>query len=243
MSLARELARGLLHLVYPGICPVCDTAVPPGDLLPCAACRAALTHDPHEHCARCGTTIGPFALIEGGCTSCREMKLHFEQVIRLGPYEGLLRDSVLRIKHGHGETLAELVGSLWFAHQAERLKAVKADIVVPVPLHWWRSWRRGYNQSRSLAEALSRGLGIPLRARSLARIRATPAQTEQTPAGRRHNVHGAFRVRTPSDIRGKSVLLVDDVLTTGSTCDEAARVLKGAGAMRVVVAVLAKSQA
>ena len=243
MSLAKDLAQGLLHLVYPGICPVCDAPVPPGEPFPCAACRAALTQDPHECCPRCATTIGPFALVEGGCSSCRDTSLHFEQVIRLGPYEGLLRDSVLRLKHARGEALAELLGSLWLAHQGARLREVNADIVVPVPLHWWRSWRRGYNQSRTLAAALAHGLRIPLRARSLARIRATPAQTEQTPAGRRENVRGAFRVRTPSDIRGKAVLLVDDVLTTGSTCNEAARALRAAGATRVAVAVLAKSQA
>lgn len=243
MSLGKELAKGLLHLVYPGICPVCAASVPVGEPLPCAACRVALTHDPHAHCPNCGTTIGPHSLIEDGCSVCRDTAFHFDGVIRLGPYEGLLREVVLRMKHAGGEDLAERIGTLWFEHAASRLREVHADIVVPVPLHWWRSWRRGYNQSACLAYALAKGLAVPLRSRCLRRIRATPSQTEQTPAGRRQNVKGAFKVGVPSDVRGRSVLLVDDVLTTGSTCDDAARALRAAGATRVVVAVLAKSQA
>jgi ComF family protein len=243
MSLAKDLAQGLMHLVYPGICPVCEAAVPVGESFPCSACRAALTHDPHNYCPRCGTTVGPFALLDGGCAVCRETPFRFEQVIRLGPYDGLLRDVILRMKHARGEALAEMAGSLWFTHQAARLREVKAEVIVPVPLHWWRSWRRGYNQSRTLAEGLAHGLDVPLRPRGLSRVRATPAQTDQTPAGRRQNVRGAFRVRAPRDVRGRVVLLVDDVLTTGSTCDDAARALRAAGATRVVIAVLAKSQA
>jgi ComF family protein len=239
MSLAKHLAQGLMHLLFPGICPLCNAGVPAGERLPCAACRAALTHDPHGSCPRCASTIGPFALLDGGCSSCRDTPLAFERVLRLGPYDGLLREVVLRMKHASGESLAELLGALWFEHGSARLKEVGADVVVPVPLHWWRSWRRGYNQSAALAEGLARGLGIPWQ-RRLARIRATESQTAQTPAGRWQNMRGAFRARGRR-LAG-TVLLVDDVLTTGSTCDEAAKVLRRAGAQRVVVAVLAKSQ-
>jgi ComF family protein len=242
MALARELAQGLLHLLYPGVCPVCDRSVAAGEALPCAACRSALTVDPHASCPLCGATIGPFALVDGGCSVCRDSTFQFERVLRLGPYDGLLREVILRMKRGAGENLAEHIGAMWFQHAQARLREVQAQVVIPVPLHWWRFWTRGYNQSEVIAGALANGLGIPCQRRWLRRVRATPYQTRQTPAGRRQNVHGAFEARARSRLQDKTALLVDDVLTTGSTCSDAARALRKAGARRVVVAVLAKSK-
>src|SRR5205085_1670837 len=137
----------------------------------------------------------------------------FESVLRLGPYDGVLRDLVLRLKHHSGEGLAELVGALW-AQQAEaRFRALAADVLVPVPLHWSRRWQRGYNQSAALAYGLSHRLGIPLHPSWLRRVRNTPRQTAQSLAGRRENVRGAFRARAGVPLKGKAVLLVDDVMT------------------------------
>jgi uncharacterized protein (TIGR03000 family) len=131
---------------------------------------------------------------------------------------------------------------LWVQGTAARpqLLALKAEVVVPVPLHWWRRWRRGYNQSAALAYGLAAGLKLSCQPGWLRRIRNTPPQTSQTLAGRRENVRGAFRARTGVPLRGRSVLLVDDVMTTGATASEAARALRAGGAARVVVAVLAR---
>jgi ComF family protein len=181
--------------------------------------------------------VGPFAAVDRGCPRCRDSVFHFESVCRLAPYDGLLRELILRMKHAAGEGLAEDLGDLWAAHSAERLKRLNADVVVPVPLHWWRRLTRGYNQSETLARALAGGLGLPCEPRWLRRIRATPKQTLQTPAGRWANVRGVFAARPA--VRGRTVLLVDDILTTGGTASEAARALRAAGAARVVVAVLA----
>jgi ComF family protein len=113
-------------------------------------------------------------------------------------------------------------------------------VVVPVPLHWWRHWRRGYNQAETLARAVAAGLGLPCWPRCLRRIRNTPQQTLQSsPTSRQANVHGAFAPRPGYRMAGKRVLLVDDVLTTGATASEAARALRRGGAGSVAVAVLA----
>src|SRR5439155_26567449 len=101
-----------------------------------------------------------------------------------------------------------------------------------------RRWQRGYNQAAVLARALASGLQIPCDERRLRRVRATPLQTAVAPSARRDNVRGAFRAAADPRLRGQTVLLVDDVLTTGSTASEAARALKQAGVARVVVAVL-----
>jgi ComF family protein len=151
----------------------------------------------------------------------------------------LLRELILRIKQPNSEMLAEMLGVLWAEHAQARLREIGADVVVPVPLHWRRRWSRGYNQSETLAQALAERLGLPCRPRWLRRVRNTPFQTEQTPAERRANVQAGFRARPRPQLHGRTVLLVDDVLTSGSTASEAARALRAAGAARVAVAVLA----
>src|SRR5262249_39585107 len=153
------------------------------------------------------------------------------------------RDVILQLKHESGEGLADLLGQLWAEHAEARLRDLHADCVIPVPLHWRRYWGRGYNQSAALAQALAARLHMPCRPRWLRRIRNTPKQTDsQSPTERRANVRGAFQGRSCAELRGKAVLLVDDVLTTGSTASEAAHALRLAGAKRVVVAVLARAQ-
>jgi ComF family protein len=237
-----ELLEGFLQLLYPRVCGACGRSLVENQQHFCDPCRTALTTDPFAVCPRCAHTMGPFADVSDGCSHCRGRRYQFDRAARLGPYEGLLREMILRLKHASGEELAELVGQLWAEHAASRLRDLGADVVIPIPLHWWRHWQRGYNQSEALARALARHLRLPCCPGWLHRIRNTPQQTSQTPSGRLVNVQGAFRSSPRAALKGKTVLLVDDVLTTGSTCHEAAQALRRAGAARVVVAVLAHSR-
>ncbi len=238
-SVGREFASGVLHLVYPALCHLCGRALEHAEKYFCDPCRSALTTDRFPSCPRCGSTVGPFVSLQDGCHRCRGTPFAFDAVLRLGPYDGLLRDVVLRLKHGFSEALGEIVGATWAEHAEQQLRSAAADVILPVPLHWWRRWSRGYNQSAALARAVAARLSLPCRSSWLRRIRNTPHQTAQTPAARRDNVRGAFRVRSHAKLKEKTVLLVDDVLTTGSTAHQAARALRKAGARRVVVAVLA----
>ena len=147
------------------------------------------------------------------------------------------------MKNSSGEITADVMGKFWAQKMAGRLRDLRATAIVPVPLHWYRQWRRGYNQSEVLARALAGELGIPCRHRWLRRIKWAAPQTRQTPAGRRENVRRAFAVRPGVSFRGETVILVDDVITTGSTASEAAGALRASGAGTIVVAVLAHSQA
>jgi ComF family protein len=115
------------------------------------------------------------------------------------------------------------------------------DLVVPMPLHWFRRWRRGFNQSELLAREVSRRLGLPMAAGVLARRRHAPPQSGLSSAARRRNVAGLFSVKDRLEVEGRRVLLVDDVLTTGATAQSAARALKSAGAAQVVVLTLARA--
>lgn len=237
----RELLGGLVHLVYPPACVLCQAPAPPDAPNLCAPCRAALTTDVSPQCPRCAGNIGPFVDCAEGCTHCRADHFHFERVFRLGFYDGLLRTVILQMKQAHREMLAEVVGRLYAAHLELGLRGIGADVVIPVPLHWWRRLRRGYNQSTALARAVAERVGVPCRPGWLRRIRHTPKQTGTSRAERRTNVRDAFRATSWARLRGQTVLLVDDVLTTGTTASEAAFALRAAGAIRVVVAVLARS--
>ena len=132
-------------------------------------------------------------------------------------------------------------GELWAEHLEQGLRGVGADVVIPVPLHWRRRLKRGYNQSAALAWELAARLGLPCKPRWLRRIRDTPHQMGLSRTERQANVRGAFRAGAWARLRGKVVLLVDDVLTTGTTASEAARALREAGAARVLAVVLARS--
>jgi ComF family protein len=235
----QELTRSLRDLVFPPVCMICHAIIDRQDEHFCSSCISALTNDPHITCPRCSSSVGEFADVSNGCPSCRDDRFQFDSSFRLGLYDGVLRETILRMKTGAGEMLAECLGRLWIRHAAERFRKIGAEVVVPVPLHWWRKWRRGFNQSEALAEAIAQHLGLPFNSRCLRRIRHTPHQMNLGAVERRANLRGAFRAPTGADLKQKTVLLIDDVLTTGSTASEAAKALRDAGAARVVVAVVA----
>jgi ComF family protein len=241
LNAGQQLGEGLLHLFLPACCHVCGVPLSPPHAQLCDACRNAVLLDPSSSCPRCAATTGPFVAPGERCTLCRTVSFAFDGVVRLGPYQGRLQEVVLRLKNHFNEGLAELVGDWWAATHKDRFAGLGMDCVVPVPLHWLRRWHRGYNQSGSLAWGLAKQLQLPLEKWWLKRIRNTPSQKALSATARKENVRGAFQARSKAQLRGKSVLLVDDVMTTGATAHEAARVLRAAGAKCVVVAVLARA--
>jgi ComF family protein len=242
VSAGRSLWQGAGQILYPNACRLCQEPLPPDGGAFCAACKTGLTGTPSLACSRCAAAVGPFVNLRDGCTHCRDAGFAFDHAVRLGPYEGVLRDAVLRLKHHTGEGLAEALGELWADCSADALRALAVEVVVPIPLHWFHRVRRGYNQSESLARELAAALNVPCRPGWLRRARATRKQHHcRSREERRENLRGAFRTRHGEAVRGKRVLLVDDVMTTGSTAHEAARPLRSAGAAQIAVAVLARA--
>jgi ComF family protein len=239
LPILRMLTDGLLQLVYPGVCQICLEPLGSSHLGFCTTCRRVLSEDPFQTCERCGSSVGPYEDLTGGCVRCRNSSFPFSRVIRLGVYEGLLREVVLRLKSGAGESLAWTVGELF----AKRMEGIvgqgTTDGVLAVPLNWRKRFVRGYNQSEALARSIARHLRLPYLNAGLVRRKATRSQVGLTAAERRHNVCGAFALRRPQDVHGKRLLLLDDVMTTSSTASEVAGVLRKAGAAEVVACVLA----
>ncbi len=174
------------------------------------------------------------------CPCCREEKWHFDETIALGPYEGLLRYLVLQSKKQSGSMIAKLLGTMLAEHNSQRLKEFREDaVVVPIPSHWTRRIARGGNGPDQLAKGFATARSLPV-GNYLKRTVRTAKQTELPPHRRKANVRSAFEAKLPPQEAQKTILLLDDVFTTGSTASEASRALKKAGARRVVLVVVAK---
>ncbi len=180
--------------------------------------------------------VNRFPLDESGrCALCRFGLSGFDEVFTYGSYEGSLRKLIHVFKFGGVTPLAKPFGNfLALALPRER----RFDAIVPMPLHWRRRWERGFNQAELLANEISRRWNVPV-LRVVKRLRATVPQAGLTNAKRRANVRGVFKATRRLD--GTRILLVDDVLTTGATAAACARALKRAGASRVAVLTLART--
>jgi len=146
------------------------------------------------------------------------------------------------MKRPSGEFLAHAVGRYLGEERSEKLAAVGADVVIPVPMHWTRRLQRGTNSADILAGCLRAKLGVPVWRRRVVRRRKTLPQADLKPRERFRNVRGAFSVRRARAFQGRRILLVDDILTTGATCSEISGVLKKAGAELVSAVVVARAQ-
>lgn len=232
-----ELWTGFVDALYPLTCRLCGTALET-DTLACAAHPLELDRA-SPRCGRCAAELAP-ALPDGGlCPECRREGRRFERALCVGSYRTGLHDWVLAFKHGGRRDLALPLGALL----AERLKESAATgLLVPVPLHALRQFERGYDQAGLLARELARRTGMRSCA-ALARTRATRPQGSALSLSREANVRGAFKVRrfARRAVAGAEVWLVDDVMTSGSTADECARVLLHAGAAQVGVAIVARA--
>jgi ComF family protein len=209
----------------------------------CDECCQRLGPETWAGCSRCGASIAPGGDAAATCRHCQNFRLHFETVVPLGIYDGLLRESVLKMKRTAHESVSVALGKLLAQRRGDALAALRPSVIVPIPMHWWRRLQRGTNSPEIVADCLARRLKVRLAPGALVRRRNTLPQKDLLPRERINNVRGAFRVSRFRRVSWKDshVLLVDDILTTGATCSEAAWVLKQAGAARVSVAVLAKA--
>ncbi len=191
-------------------------------------------------CAACHT---PFVSAhpldtQGLCALCRRDLPGYDAAYSYGFYDGPLRRLIHLFKFERVDSLAGPLGK----YLARALPLDRTfDVVVPMPLHWFRRWQRGFNQSELLAGQVARRFGLPVSGNVLGRSRHTAPQSGLSSAARRRNVAGLFEVADRRLIEGRRVLLVDDVLTTGATAQSAARVLKRAGAAQVTVLTLARA--
>lgn len=240
----QDILAACLSLLFPAPCHICRGPLDSERVSAlCGRCWGSLERMPAEGCARCGWPFPDPAGARGAeaplCQRCRETRDHFRiaRAVLHYRHEGIARGAILLVKHGRHLSLLRHLGRL-LAESAPQYLTLRAwDGLVPVPLHWVRRWRRGFNQAEVLARAVARRHELPVLGRALSRVRATPLQHGDFEA-RRRNVRDAFVVRR--EVAGRRLLLVDDVFTTGATANACAAVLLQAGAAEVGVLTLAR---
>jgi len=244
----RTLARGAVDFVFPPACRLCAAELPEAPLasaLPnrspfCDTCRKELLLTRGRACIRCGAAIGPYLDPTAPCSFCRNEKYAFERVVRLAVYDGSVRAACLQSKNRGAEPLSAALAQLLWECEFENLQSAKVDVVVPIPHHWVRRFYRPHNPAETLASVWAARLQVPLATHILRKCRWTRPQARLSPHERRGNLRNAFQAASAQGLAGSAVLLADDVMTTGTTAHEAAKVLTQSGAARVVVAVIAR---
>lgn len=230
---SRRITQQLLDIVFPPRCASCQKN---GAVL-CTACLATFTVMVPYTCTRCGKPLP----VTGICPFCRTYQQGLSGLCAVGHFEGPLRTCILALKYEGNTRLAEPLGVV--LAQTYIRWGLQADAIIPVPLHHEREQQRGYNHAQLLAEVCSTHLHIPLRSDIIVRHRATPAQVGLNAKERQQNVAEAFECTTAfrtGQLQGHTLLLLDDVYTTGATLGACARPLFAAGAKAVWGLVLAR---
>jgi ComF family protein len=243
-ALLRDVLCGALDWIYPRHCCHCEKQIRNArGLILCGECFEDLRARRilGSTCQLCGLPLAGEAAAGTLCMECAAHGRHFDLARAFFPYASPAASVILHFKfHGDFFLGPRFLGGLlklgWLPADIS-----PPDLVVPVPLHPRRQRERGYDQALLLAQTAARHLGRRLLRGVLVRTRYTSQQSLLPPGGRRDNVHGAFAVTRPDRVGGRSLLLVDDVMTTGATADECARALKKAGAAQVQALSLARA--
>ena len=240
-ALARSALRPVLDYALPPRCPGCG-AVSTEPHAFCLACWSSLTFLGEPCCVRCGLPFGYSAGADVLCGGCLAEPPDFNRLRAAVAYGEIPRKVALKLKYGGRPGVAETIARLMRRHLDDLIStgaaaAGSGALLVPVPLHRWRIWNRGYNQAALIASALARRSGAEAALDLLERVKRTPPLRGMGRKARRDAVRGAFRIaeRHRERLRGRAVILIDDVYTSGATANACARIVRRAGAAEVAV--------
>ncbi len=240
------VAQGLFAALFPSDCRLCGAPLANVSRLPvCPECISAILPISVGTCEICGEGMATLVRPDEGqtCDPCREARPQFEKACAYGSYDGELRELTHLLKYEQVTPAAGVLGGM-LSGAIAKLEISRPVLVIPVPLHSSKRRQRRFNQAELISRAALKRMAVPgaeLATNLLVRQRATVSQIGLTRPQRAENIRGAFRVLHPERIAGRSILLVDDVLTTGTTASECARVLRKAGAEKVWVATAART--
>ena len=245
-------------LLFPRRCAFCGDFLPekPHRLTPkgnplltdvelCGACQDDFEPPLLLGCKYCGAFKKEPGFTEKRCALCREAVMNYDEVIPFGKYENALREAILAMKLPRYSVLGESVAELFWSSRHAALKLQRADVLIPVPMHWFYRRVRGVNSPEIVARVLSKHLGAPVNTKLIFSSRMTLSQRSVDVGDRGRNVASVFQAypkADPAPWRGKRAILVDDVITTGATSNAIAKLLKEHfGFAHVTVACLAKA--
>lgn len=237
----RRAASACVDALYPRRCPVCERILTPGGALCCPSCFSKLSFVTAPVCKKCGKEI--ISPDVEYCPDCVKRHRTFEYGIALLNYNEAAARSIAAIKYKNKREYLDFYGKLAAEFCGNQLLNMKADCLVPVPIHPSRRRKRGFNQAELLAERMGRELGMPVFPELLVRVKKTDPQKDLGPSERLRNLSGAFlAVPEKCKKRVERVILVDDIYTTGSTMEACTRALYAAGIKKVCFFVLCIGQ-
>jgi len=236
----RERAVAALDVCYPRRCEGCGHPADPGGWHLCWDCLVGAHYIADPICACCGDPVDGLVEHAFTCSWCQRTQPAFDRARSVLRFRGPMREAIHRYKYNRATHLSADLGLLLAGCVRAHFADQRFDAIACVPLHPVKARERSYNQARLLAVVLGRQLEVPVAYRALERLRFTRTQTRLDAEERKRNVRGAFRAALPEWIDGRRWLLIDDVMTTGATVDECARVMKAAGAVSVSVVTLAR---
>lgn len=239
----RPWADAVWSLIYPDVCQLCGRfPARRSEGYVCAACRSEVHFIRPPFCDRCGLPFDGDIHTRFECTNCREMELHFAAARSAVAARGPVLEAIHRYKYKGDLWFEDFLAELLISEARAWFQENPTDALLPVPLFPVKQRERGFNQAGRLAHRLGRAVGVPVENRWLRRVVATPSQTRLTRTQRADNMRAAFARRGPVRLEGLSLVLVDDVFTTGATTSACARLLLRSGAARVVVWTVARAE-
>lgn len=229
-----KLQNILLELLFPARCPVCDRIQPMGSQM-CPACTEKLIEVRAPYCCKCGKPMMDEQ--EEYCRDCSENAHEYRQGRALYEYRSV-RKSLYRFKYKGRKEYAEVYGRLLAEHMKDIISCWNPDALIPVPLHRSKKRIRGYNQAQELALVLGRYLQIPVETKIIRRIKKTVPQKQLDRQMRQNNLKKAFKI-AGNDVKLSTIIIIDDIYTTGSTVDAMTAILREAGVQNVYFITLA----
>ncbi len=231
----------LLGFFYPEVCSLCgEQPATHHQGFVCARCWSQVRFIRPPFCERCGLPFEGEITGSFECSNCRDMMLDFVWARSAVAARGPVLEAIHRYKYQRQMWFETFLADLLVREAAETLRDEKWDGLVPVPLFPVREREREFNQAERLARHLAGATGIPLQSKLLRRVVATPSQTRLSKKQRSDNMRNAFALRGRPDLKGRSYVVIDDVLTTGATTNACAKLLRKAGAERVAVWTVAR---
>jgi ComF family protein len=238
---ARNWLNAGLALIYPEICQVCqENRATPAESFVCGSCRAGVRLIKPPFCRRCGMPFEGAITTSFECANCAETELHFSHARSAAATRDPLLEIIHRYKYQRALWFEPFLAQLLIEAAGPELAGQSWDGIVPVPLYPAKQREREFNQAERLARRLSAATGIPLETKLLRRVLPTRSQTQLSREERAENVRHAFAMRKRQEVKGRRIVLVDDVMTTGATTSACARVLRRAGAAEVCVWTVAR---
>ena len=229
------LGKILLDLLFPARCPVCDGIIDRIGENVCRKCRDKIIYIKEPYCMKCGKQLKRDE--QEYCTDCKRTHHYYIQGTALYDY-GSMADSIFRFKYAGRMEYAKFFGEELYREKKSWLTSVRPDALVPVPAHPSRKRRRGYNQAELLARELSKCSGIPINTRLICRAGKTKPLKNLSRFERQNNLKKAFKIRR-NDVKLNTIVIIDDIYTTGSTIDAMAKAMQEAGIASIYFITLA----